>query len=698
MPRSISYDALSLVIFSFSLCIDLSGQTRASTAEKNDRTAEVLSNHTTTDILSNGLQVIIIEDSSEHQMTLAWGAHHIPSKESDRVGIAALTGELLRMGSGHLMGDSLDAKLEELGAAISTQAGRIWATSPDSSSYKTLAIFADILMQPVFSEESLTEARNQHLAALKEMDSNPKGIANKVGRRVLFGPNHPYGELETDESLMLILRDDLVRYHETHYRPNMSSLVIYSGLSADDLLPWIDELLGHWNGLEIGRPHNRKPTIPMSNRVCFVDNPEALESVIHLSHVANVKPNSPDRTAIDVLNVLLGQAGFNHLLQKNLMKEQGQDVDVRCQFNFDPFMGSFVVEMTAKNQVTARTIATALNVLNETVQNQFDDDLVNEAILHAQNVFMDSFADSNSTALMSLEWINNGFEVPFYRNYLSALEQVKASDVKRVAIRYLRPKNLFITVVGNQQAISESLVSFSGKGELDYYDTRGNILRELDPVPEGETSQSVIERFYEACGGISKFEGLKSLRRRGIMNPEQESGLRVELVDIFGFGHAMRMFNEEQIMMEQVFTADRSFIRQMGQVREMNENRHEREKSKLFAAPLLHLSELGREVTLVGVDARVSPPCYVVEVRKDDNLLETLFFNQENHLLERATINQFGPTGTVEIAEEYASYAWSKGMMYPMIISQMVHGQGMVLELEEVTPNGRVDQSIFQID
>ncbi|MDE0872229.1 MAG: hypothetical protein OSA37_09965, partial [Flavobacteriales bacterium] len=65
---------------------------------------------------------------------------------------------------------------------------------------------------------------------------------------------------------------------------------------------------------------------------------------------------------------------------------------------------------------------------------------------------------------------------------------------------------------------------------------------------------------------------------------------------------------------------------------------------------------------------------------------------------ERATINQFGPTGMVEIAEEYASYAWSKGMLYPMIISQMVNGQGMVLELEEVTPNGRVDQSIFQID
>ena len=231
MPRSISYYALSLVIFSLSLCVDLSGQTLASTAEINDRKAEVLSNHTTIDTLNNGLQVIIIEDSSEHQMTLAWGARHMPSKESDRVGTAALTGELLRMGSSHLMGDSLDAKLEELGASILSKTGRIWATSPDSSSYETLAIFADILMQPAFSEESITEARNRHLAGLKEMDSNPKGIANKVGRRVLFGPNHPYGELETDESLMLILRDDLVRHHETHYRPNMSSLVIYSSLS-----------------------------------------------------------------------------------------------------------------------------------------------------------------------------------------------------------------------------------------------------------------------------------------------------------------------------------------------------------------------------------------------------------------------------------------------------------------------------------
>ena len=55
---------------------------------------------------------------------------------------------------------------------------------------------------------------------------DPGAIASNVSGALLYGKDHPYGEVMTEKTIEAITLDDCKKFYTTFYRPNVAYLII----------------------------------------------------------------------------------------------------------------------------------------------------------------------------------------------------------------------------------------------------------------------------------------------------------------------------------------------------------------------------------------------------------------------------------------------------------------------------------------
>ncbi|RME26916.1 MAG: insulinase family protein, partial [Candidatus Zixiibacteriota bacterium] len=117
--------------------------------------------------LDNGMRLYIVEDHSLPTFSLSarinCGSYLEPD---DKVGLASICGTVLRTGGTKKWpGDTLDEKLEAVGASVETSIGLLSgnASVNSLSDYQdmVLDILADILRNPVFDQDKIDLAKVQ---------------------------------------------------------------------------------------------------------------------------------------------------------------------------------------------------------------------------------------------------------------------------------------------------------------------------------------------------------------------------------------------------------------------------------------------------------------------------------------------------------------------------------------------------------
>jgi hypothetical protein len=281
--------------------------------------------------------------------------------------------------------------------------------------------------------------------------------------------------------------------------------------------------------------------------------------------------------------------------------------------------------------------------------------------------------------------------------FLKALQTVNPSDIQRVAIHYLRPSNLIIAISGDRSRLPKNLDRFCGDSEIEFFDSLGNRILQLDPAPIGETAESVFQDYYNACGGVEGFESLGSLIQNGHMNAGSGMEFDLEIKTKYGLGQLTQVSMNGKVMMEQILTASKGVNRLNGEVKALSEAEYLRLKQSLYPAHFLHLNDLNLTAELLGMDRAADGPHYVVDIRFQGEPRETLYFHHQSHLLVKSVGERKGPTGPVKFATAYSDFEMFQGLAFPMTIVQTTNGQSMTLSLNEVLTNGRVPSNLFDL-
>lgn len=166
-------------------------------------------------------------------------------------GLANLTGNMLTQGAGARTAKQLAADIEFVGGdlGVATEAERLVISCEvlRKDLDTGLAIFHDVVVAPTFPEADFSRVKEEQVGALVNGRDDPGTVADQALFPFLLGDTrlaHPPEGWEA--SVKSITRDDVLRFHDRHARPNQSVLAVVGDVDIATLVPRLEKLFADW--------------------------------------------------------------------------------------------------------------------------------------------------------------------------------------------------------------------------------------------------------------------------------------------------------------------------------------------------------------------------------------------------------------------------------------------------------------------
>src|SRR5690606_8979191 len=240
-----------------------------------------------------------------------------PIIEGDKAGYVSMAGDLLGTGTTSRSKAQLDEEVDFIGASLNTSSNGIFASSLSKHTDKLLELMTDVLYNPSFAQDELYKVKTQTLSAVAANKEDPGTIAGNVRSVLVYGQDHPYGELTTEKSVESITVDDCKKYYSTYFKPNNAYLAIVGDIDVKTAKKIAEKYFGKWQRGEVTDPTYNVPQPPRQTYVALVDRPASVQSVINIGYPVTLKPGEPEVIKAGVMNQILG-GGFSSRLMQNL--------------------------------------------------------------------------------------------------------------------------------------------------------------------------------------------------------------------------------------------------------------------------------------------------------------------------------------------------------------------------------------------
>jgi zinc protease len=206
-------------------------------------------------MLSNGLKVILAERRSIPQVRfdLLLDAGYA-SDQFGQPGTASLAMSMLDEGTTTRTALQISDRLAELGANLGS-ASRLDVSSVSLEALRerldpALELYADVILHPVFREADVERLKKQRLVQIQREKADPVGMALRVFPRLVYGEGHAYANpwtgSGTEASTAKISREDLVKFHQTWFKPNHATLVVVGATTMAEMKPRLERLFAGW--------------------------------------------------------------------------------------------------------------------------------------------------------------------------------------------------------------------------------------------------------------------------------------------------------------------------------------------------------------------------------------------------------------------------------------------------------------------
>lgn len=416
--------------------------------------------------LKNGMVVYLMED---HQLPLINGSALIRTgsrfEPSNQVGLASLTGDLMRLGgTNNHNPNQLNSILEQKAAAIETSFGTtVGSASFSALSYdldSVLPLFAEVLQSPAFDNQQFELQKTRVRGSIARRNDNPGQIARREFPKLIYGANSPYGRSIENETLNNIDRNDLIDFYNKYVRPENIILGIVGDFDSETIKPMIEKIFGNW---QVSTPSPQftmtTPQQQNTNGIFIADQPQLTQSNILLGHLGG-KLKDPNYPTLTVINGILN--GFGGRLHKEVRARQGLAYSVYGMWNanFD-FPGVFVAGGQTKTETTGQFVKSIIEQIDLLRKDSISQDELNYAKNSILNSFVFQFQNPSQTLsrLMTYEYYD--YPSDFIFTYQKAVENTTINNVLNVAKTYLTPDKIVTFIVGNQAIVKEEFQDFN---------------------------------------------------------------------------------------------------------------------------------------------------------------------------------------------------------------------------------------------
>ncbi len=450
--------------------------------------------------LSNGLKLIIAERHElphvRLRLVVKSGETSVPRAKS---GLPALTVNLLEEGTKSRSALQLEDQLLKTGSWLWTEgwleSSIVSLTTVTRHLAQALDLFADVILNPSFSDKEYLRSRLARIEDLISRADNAQEIAEDVFPRLLYPLNHPYARTTrgTLDSLRSITREDIIAFYRWAFVPANATLIVVGDLAADEITAALEARFGRWPA----GPMPRAPVVglmaspALGRTIHLIDKPGAANAILYLGWIGT-SVRSADRHVITILKDKLGGR-----ISTNLREDKALTYGFTETADFRKGPGPLWVHGSVHKFDTRIALAEIFRELNDLASDRsISEGEITEIQEGKLPPWINRFETGADIAWQLGYMVSHDLPDHYLARELAEFHAVTQSHIDHVVKDYLSARRMTILVVGDRSWIEEPLRQLRFARRIVVLDTQGHPLP--DPAPtrsaSGRTVSSTASR------------------------------------------------------------------------------------------------------------------------------------------------------------------------------------------------------------
>lgn len=638
----------------------------------------------------NGIRVIIVKNSELPTVSISLLIDRKPDLEKADAGCIDIAGQLLRTGTTTRTKDQIDEEIDLVGGDLSSSGTNVYASGLSKNTEKLFELMSDITLHPSFPQDELEKIVTQTKSGLQYRKTDPGMIVDVVRKKLVYGTEHPYGEIETEATVANVTREKCIEAYKTYFKSNYAIMAVVGDVNKDTVMKLVNKYFGAWAKGTLPAPTFTSPQRLDRVHVAFVDRPSSVQSTIRVAQVVELPRISPDVLPAQVMNTILGGGMFRLFI--NLREKHAYTYGAYSSLSPDELIGSFTASTSTKNAVTDSALTQLFYELNRIRDEKVDSTELQMAKNYLSGSFVRGLEHANTIAEDAITIERYGLPKDYYKTYLKRLDAVTAADVQAAAKKYLDPATMLVAVVGSASDVKEKLVKF---GPIDIYDEDGNPVVVKTATAVTLTPDEIFAKSIEKSGGKAKFKAMKN-KTIEMSGKIQNMDVKLKVVQkapdkIYEETEMVGMFKQQQ-----GFDGKAGWSVSPQGTKDLAGDQLEEIKFESTFDFFGKYKAMGFKAEVSGVKNVKGKDCYEVSFSNASGKSMRQYFGVEDFLKYRDVKSMSSPNGPIEQTTDYSDYKDFGGYLAPGKMEQSVMGQSFDFTTDKFEVNKGVSDKIFK--
>ncbi len=625
--------------------------------------------------LANGMRVFLVED---HDAALINGIAVVRTGNlfdpPDRVGLAALTGAVMRTGGTRThTSEQLTLLLENMAATLDSNigesSGTVLFSGLEENADALLGAFKEVLTEPEFRQDKVEQARQQLRSSIVRGNEDTAFVLRRELSDAAYGKDTPYGWPLEFGGVDRIARSDLQSFYKRYYFPKNTMLAVWGDFDAAQMKTKVEELFAGWTADQAPVADFPKVSSRPAAATYLVKKNETTTQFTMGALGGEMRER--DFAALEVMAEVLG-GGAASRLGHRLKQETGGTVSATWAANFDhpglfQISGSVPTFQTVKAVRAARAEAAGIRSA----------EVSDEELKAAKDRLLDRLVYAFDTKAKAIERLMMyeyfGYPKDFTQQYQKALEGVTRADVLRVAKERVDPDKFTLVVVGNPISFDEPLERLGAPvTPIELVTVAPKPVATLEDEASRQHGKDLLARAQAAAGGTEKLAEVKDYTLEASFQFDSSAGgMQVTETDRW---IAPGYFRQDSVVPAGKISAYIDGVRGWiatpegtGPLEGPQLKQVQGDQFRAFFPMLLSDRTIGRAVTAVDD--------VTVEISDKSGQVVRLVMDPKTGLPQSALYDTATATGNVAVTETYSDYRETEGLKLPFHISITAGGR-----------------------
>ena len=480
--------------------------------------------------LSNNLTLMVVVNDKLPTASATLIIDNPPILEGDKSGVKDLVTSNMGKGNKFQSKDEFIEEKDFMGSFISYNSSGGSISSLSRYFERTMTMFAQGALYPVFSDEEFEKEKTKLTEALKIDEKNAASIARRVENIVAFKQGHPRSEYTTEASVSSIGITDIENFYRNYFKPNNAYLVVIGDVNLEETISLSKELFENWEySTELENMFGEgsvndfvDPDVSAKTTIHIVDVPNSTNVEISFQNVIDRKTSDTDYFSGTVANRVLG-AGPESRLFTVIREEKGYAYGA---YSGLPTSSKSKTKFVGRTTVRSEVADSAIVEMHNQLKIMRDSPITDEELSNVKSGYFGEFAMSIENPItianQALSIRSENLPEDFYKTFLSNLNKVSKDDVIESSKKFFLIDNAQIVVTGKINEIIDNLENIyldDDKIDVVYHDEFGNITEKPDySVDENVSVESIVTNYIDLIGGKDKLEKVESIEIKGNAN------------------------------------------------------------------------------------------------------------------------------------------------------------------------------------